>query len=60
MPIYEYKCTKCGAVFEKERKRQKKDSHTQCPKCKSAKVDRLPPSGVGAQFKGPGFYVNGG
>jgi putative FmdB family regulatory protein len=41
MPIYEYKCTKCGKTFE-----ELVTSHTAtslpCPSCESAKTERIP------------------
>lgn len=54
MPLYEYKCVKCGHRFEKI------ESHSasvtkKCPKC-GAKAERQ----LGApaiQFKGSGWYV---
>ena len=54
MPLYEYKCVKCGHRFEKI------ESHSasavkKCPKC-GAKAERM----IGApaiQFKGTGWYV---
>jgi putative FmdB family regulatory protein len=54
LPLYEYKCVKCGHLFEKI------ESHSasvtkKCPKC-GAKAERQ----LGApaiQFKGSGWYV---
>ncbi len=44
MPIYEYRCEKCGHAFEKfmtfaEHERQAKPP---CPKCKARKVRQAP------------------
>lgn len=54
MPLYEYKCVKCGHRFEKiesvsasERKK--------CPKC-GAKAERVL-NAPAIQFKGTGWYV---
>ena len=55
MPIFEYKCEKCGHIFEVlelgggEKKRE-------CPQCGSTEIKKLlhPPTLV---FKGPGFYA---
>lgn len=54
MPLYEYKCRKCGTRFEKIEKvdaphRQK------CPKC-GARAERLL-AAPAIQFKGSGWYV---
>ena len=38
MPIYEYKCKKCGHKFEKLVFGQEK---TKCPKCKSENLKKL-------------------
>lgn len=54
MPLYEYKCAKCGHRFEKI------ESHSasttkKCPKC-GAKAERLL-AAPAIQFKGSGWYV---
>ncbi len=54
MPLYEYRCRKCGATIEKIQKFS--DSPlTKCEKC-GGKLERLlsPPA---IQFKGSGWYV---
>ncbi len=33
MPIYEYKCDKCGAVFETQRKISGHEEKVTCPYC---------------------------
>lgn len=38
MPIFEYKCDKCGEVFEKLV--SKSDAKVECEKCGSKKVDK--------------------
>ena len=55
MPLYEYRCTKCGFRFEKI---QHFDSEpeTECPKCHGAL--RRPLTAPALQFKGAGWYVN--
>jgi putative FmdB family regulatory protein len=54
MPLYEYKCNKCGAVFEKLQKFSDEPlkTHGGC----GGPVERLlsPPA---FQFKGSGFYI---
>lgn len=54
MPLYEYKCTKCGHRFEKI---QSVSAHVsrKCPKC-NAKAERQS-SAPAIQFKGTGWYV---
>lgn len=54
MPLYEYKCVKCGHLFEKI------ESHSasttkKCPKC-GAKAPRQF-AAPAIQFKGSGWYV---
>jgi putative FmdB family regulatory protein len=54
VPIYEYRCTKCGHVFEKIQKFS--DPHvSECPKC-GAEVQQVI-SAPAVQFKGEGWYV---
>jgi putative FmdB family regulatory protein len=38
MPLYEYECSSCGALFE--RLRQMDDADPNCPRCSSAHVAR--------------------
>jgi len=33
MPIYEYECTKCGQVFEKQLKLAQRLAQQACPQC---------------------------
>jgi putative FmdB family regulatory protein len=40
MPLYEYRCDKCGRSFEKLRRIQDADGDVQCPYCESEKVQR--------------------
>ncbi len=54
MPIYEYRCTKCGHRFEVIQKVN--DAHiSKCEKCKG-KAERLI-SSPAIQFKGSGWYI---
>ncbi len=54
MPIYEYRCTKCGHRFESIQKVS--DSPVgKCEKCKG-KAERLI-SSPAIQFKGSGWYI---
>ncbi|OYD15207.1 hypothetical protein CH330_06280 [candidate division WOR-3 bacterium JGI_Cruoil_03_51_56] len=39
MPIYEYKCQKCGARFEQLLKRA--DEKVSCPECGSFELEKL-------------------
>jgi putative FmdB family regulatory protein len=40
MPTYQYRCTKCGEVFERtEHVAKHEKAHPHCPKCKSASVE---------------------
>lgn len=54
MPLYEYKCDKCGAVFEVMQKFSDEPLHVH-DKC-GGMVERLI-SAPAFQFKGSGWYV---
>lgn len=54
MPTYDYKCEKCGNLFELFQGMKEKPAE-KCPKCGGA-VKRLVGSGAGIIFKGKGFY----
>lgn len=54
MPLYEYKCKKCGHVFEKIQKFSDKPIK-KCPECGGAVEQLL--SAPAVQFKGSGWYV---
>lgn len=54
MPLYEYKCDKCGATFEVIQKLTEPPKK-KCPRCGgSVKKVMSPPA---LQFKGSGFYI---
>jgi putative FmdB family regulatory protein len=55
MPLYEYRCKKCGHQFEKIQSFSAPDEK-ECPECKG-EVERLI-SAPSFQFKGAGWYVN--
>jgi putative FmdB family regulatory protein len=38
MPLYEYRCTECGAEFEKQLRFAEADQIPQCPECESPKT----------------------
>ena len=54
MPLYEYKCVKCGHRFEKIESVSASETK-KCPKC-GAKAPRMA-SAPAIQFKGSGWYV---
>ena len=54
MPLYEYRCVKCGALVEKIQKFSDPPL-TKCEKC-GAKLERLL-SAPAIQFKGSGWYI---
>ena len=54
MPLYPYRCTKCGYRFEKIQ-RFNAAPETHCPQCGGA-LER-PLTAPGLQFKGAGWYV---
>lgn len=41
MPIYEYRCQKCGETYEQLRRLADADRDLECPECKSREVLRL-------------------
>ncbi|MEW6067861.1 MAG: zinc ribbon domain-containing protein [Nitrospirota bacterium] len=42
MPIYEFRCLKCGYIFELLKlKKSDADSSMKCPKCSSNEVERV-------------------
>ncbi len=53
MPIYSYKCKKCGRVFEKFQKAGSNSTEF-CEECNSEAHRMFSP--VGIIFKGSGFY----
>jgi len=55
MPLYEYKCKKCGHRFEKIVKFSDPPAK-KCPKCKKGTLEQLI-SSPAIQFKGTGWYV---
>jgi putative FmdB family regulatory protein len=54
MPIYEYRCEKCGHEFEREQ-RITEPAIKRCPACKSQKAKRLI-SNTSFVLKGAGWY----
>jgi len=54
LPLYEYKCVKCGHRFEKIENHSASETK-KCPKC-GAKAGRQL-SAPAIQFKGSGWYV---
>jgi putative FmdB family regulatory protein len=54
LPLYEYKCVKCGHRFEKIES-VSASTAKKCPKC-GGKAERLL-SAPAIQFKGSGWYV---
>ena len=55
MPIYEYKCKKCGKVFEILVKNGE-DEPKKCSEC-GGELQKLLSTGTGLVFKGSWFYV---
>ena len=56
MPTYEYKCNKCGHLFEQLQSITSK-SLRKCPRCGKLALKRLIGTGAGLIFKGSGFYT---
>jgi len=57
MPTYDYKCEKCGHLFEYFQS-MTDDPLKTCPDCGKDELKRLIGGGMGIIFKGSGFYVN--
>jgi len=55
LPLYPYRCTKCGHRFEKIQSFSS-EPETECPQCGGA-LER-PLTVPGLSFKGAGWYVN--
>lgn len=55
MPLYEYRCTKCGYRFEKIQPFSA-EPERECPKCLGELIRPL--TAPAFQFKGAGWYVN--
>jgi len=55
MPLYEYKCTKCGSSFEIIQKISDQP-YKKCPKC-GGYLKKIISASV-LNFKGSGWYVN--
>jgi putative FmdB family regulatory protein len=54
MPLYDYKCSKCGYIFEVQQKISE-EPLKHCPKCKGHIKRIISPAGI--IFKGSGFHV---
>ncbi|MCU0641877.1 MAG: zf-TFIIB domain-containing protein [Candidatus Margulisbacteria bacterium] len=54
MPLYDYKCAKCGHVFEVMQKISD-ELLKYCPECKGPIKRLISPAGI--IFKGSGFHV---
>ncbi len=54
MPLYEYKCKKCGHRFERIQSFSAEDAK-ECPVCQG-EVERLISTPARPHFKGSGFY----
>ena len=55
MPLYAYRCTRCGHQYEKVQKFSA-EPETVCPQC-GGPVER-PLTAPALQFKGAGWYIN--
>jgi putative FmdB family regulatory protein len=61
MPMYEYRCTKCGRRFEKLRRFADRDRPAECPDCKSEEsepqISCFATGGCGAGAGGRGGFT---
>ena len=55
MPIYTYRCTNCGFVFDQHQKFSDA-TLTKCPECEKKTLQKVFQP-VGIVFKGSGFYA---
>ncbi len=55
MPIYEYRCKKCGHLFERIQRLAERPIR-KCPECGVAALEKLISRGA-VHFKGTGWYV---
>lgn len=55
MPVYTYRCTNCGFVFDQQQKFSD-SSLTRCPECEKKTLQKVFQP-VGIVFKGSGFYA---
>lgn len=56
MPIYEYKCNKCGAEFDVMLSFNNSDKKIECKNCKSFDVQKQISKSVNVHYKCGGFY----
>ncbi len=56
MPVYEYRCSKCGHVFERFESIRNYKQTLECPVC-GEPAHLLISGGNGLIFKGTGFYI---
>lgn len=54
MPVYEYRCNKCGYQFEQAQKVNEPPIR-HCERCGGPVIKLISPSGI--MFKGTGWYV---
>ena len=57
MPLYEYKCGRCGHVLEKLQSSPDAPAPEQCPGCQAVGELRRLVSNTSFQLKGSGWYV---
>jgi putative FmdB family regulatory protein len=56
MPMYEYRCRRCGAKYEQLRRIAEADRDLKCPYCQAEEVERL----LSAFSTGGGCAPSGG
>ena len=60
MPVYEYKCKRCSAKFEKLISRANRDNPGPCPECNCARSERLMSTFAGHTSGGGSIGGGGG
>lgn len=54
MPIYEYRCTECGEIFEDVRRVSRRDDMADCDHCGRNKAERVFSTPGSIRFGQPG------
>lgn len=59
MPMYDYKCPKCGIEFERVVRHDERDTPQTCPDCGHEDVSRSMSKGTSFILKGGGWAKDG-
>ena len=56
MPVYVYRCPKCGKVFEATRRMADRNDPIECPECGQSTSEQVPTK-ASFVLKGTGWYA---